>query len=751
MAITVGRSYDANYNYIGNGAGQWTVVAPTAGFHDGYSATTPSTVSNLIYVSNTYAGNSNSNSGSSTSPVTDITTGFGLLRSGSPDWLLLRKGDTWTNQQLIINKSGQNNLNPMVFCSYSSTGITGTTPRGTGTGARPKLFFTSDPSTTGAIGAWPGSDNIAVIGIETDCNSQCHVGIVGYNHTMTFYLIEDCKVTNPVDDGFIFRGNDTSVAPTLPYSQLTFILRRNAVTSGWGSSGILCGGCPNSIIEENVVNGPGYGWVSQFMHCVYLGTRLPNSDPYTPGSEGGALTPNTGILSNVTPMGGNILMNEAGTSGSNIRSGGILIDNLHMSQEYGFNVSYPTDTGQPTVVVNNVSLGARGGSACSGSAQITTENAASTNPPTLHGDIITSTAPNGGLIIRNNIQTAPDTSVNGSSLGSIYIRPIPFDYITGINNICVTYDNIDCGGVPSGINDQSGGPHNSYSTNYGQAWTSYGGTPVWSGGAPPGMLTNGNNKTLTDYMNQTSPPLSPATFANFTALALLQSHDNWDTRLTANSVNNYFRTQFNLPYYALAPSITISPSTVPNGTVGVAYNGGVAINFTASGGTAPYTWTHSGTVPPGLNFNDAAATLSGTPTSAVGSPFTFTVNATDSAGAPVTGSQSYTVTITAPAITITPSSLPPGKVGTVYNQTIVASGGTAPYTYSIVSGSLPPGLGTFPNSTGIISGTPTLNGTFPFTLRATDSASTTQDQPYTLLISPTDVVLPSSPLGAICM
>jgi hypothetical protein len=198
-------------------------------------------------------------------------------------------------------------------------------------------------------------------------------------------------------------------------------------------------------------------------------------------------------------------------------------------------------------------------------------------------------------------------------------------------------------------------------------------------------------------------------------------------------------------------AVTISPSTVPPGTVGVPYNGGVALNFTASGGTEPYTWTHSGTVPPGLNFNDAAATLSGTPTSAIGSPFTFTVNATDSAGTPVTGSQSYTVTITAPAITITPSSLPQGKVGVPYNQTIVASGGTAPYTYSIVLGSLPPGLGTFPNSTGVISGTPTLNGTFSFTVRATDSVSTTQDQSYVLIISPTDVVLPSSPLGAICM
>jgi large repetitive protein len=64
------------------------------------------------------------------------------------------------------------------------------------------------------------------------------------------------------------------------------------------------------------------------------------------------------------------------------------------------------------------------------------------------------------------------------------------------------------------------------------------------------------------------------------------------------------------------------------------------------------------------------------------------VTATD--GNSDTGTQSYTLTI-APTITVAPSALTGGTVGTAYSQTLTASGGTAPYTYTR-SGTLPPGL-----------------------------------------------------------
>lgn len=61
-----------------------------------------------------------------------------------------------------------------------------------------------------------------------------------------------------------------------------------------------------------------------------------------------------------------------------------------------------------------------------------------------------------------------------------------------------------------------------------------------------------------------------------------------------------------------------------------------------------------------------------------------------------------------------------GSVGTAYSSALVASGGTAPYFYSITVGSLPPGL-TLNTNTGAITGTPTAAGTFNYTAQVTDS------------------------------
>jgi hypothetical protein len=75
-------------------------------------------------------------------------------------------------------------------------------------------------------------------------------------------------------------------------------------------------------------------------------------------------------------------------------------------------------------------------------------------------------------------------------------------------------------------------------------------------------------------------------------------------------------------------------------------------------------------------------------------------------------------------LTIATSSLPSGMVGSSYSQTLTASGGTAPYTWSILSGSLPTGLN-INASSGTISGTPTIDGTWNFTAQVIDVASDT--------------------------
>ncbi|WP_447413104.1 putative Ig domain-containing protein, partial [Clostridium perfringens] len=84
--------------------------------------------------------------------------------------------------------------------------------------------------------------------------------------------------------------------------------------------------------------------------------------------------------------------------------------------------------------------------------------------------------------------------------------------------------------------------------------------------------------------------------------------------------------------------------------------------------------------------------------------FTVTVTATDSsAGAgPASATRVYTLNVAAPAIALTPATLPAATPGAAYSQTLGAAGGIAPYSYAITAGALPTGLTL--SSTGTLSG-----------------------------------------------
>jgi len=90
-----------------------------------------------------------------------------------------------------------------------------------------------------------------------------------------------------------------------------------------------------------------------------------------------------------------------------------------------------------------------------------------------------------------------------------------------------------------------------------------------------------------------------------------------------------------------------------------------------------------------------------------------------------------------PVIPIMPETLPNGIVGSTFNQTLTASGGSGPYTYAITSGSLPAGL-SLVSSTGVISGTPTSATTATFTVTATDTLGSTGTRAYSMTPVDTD-------------
>ncbi|MEA2239569.1 MAG: hypothetical protein QOC81_4293 [Thermoanaerobaculia bacterium] len=171
-------------------------------------------------------------------------------------------------------------------------------------------------------------------------------------------------------------------------------------------------------------------------------------------------------------------------------------------------------------------------------------------------------------------------------------------------------------------------------------------------------------------------------------------------------------------------SITVTAPANLTGTVGVAYSE----QFTQSGGIGAATFTISGALPAGMSFA-ADGTLSGTPTQ--GGSFPITVTATDSNGC--TGSVSVTLTIGCQTITVTNPGVSSGTAGSPFSQTFTQSGANGTATFSLASGTLPSGLTL--SSTGVLSGTPTQTGSFPITVKVTDSNGCTGTGPtYNLVI-----------------
>ncbi|NCH97508.1 autotransporter domain-containing protein [Cronobacter dublinensis] len=180
----------------------------------------------------------------------------------------------------------------------------------------------------------------------------------------------------------------------------------------------------------------------------------------------------------------------------------------------------------------------------------------------------------------------------------------------------------------------------------------------------------------------------------------------------------------------VAPTtVTIAPASgaLPAATTGSAWSQ----TLSATGGSAPYTWTAHG-LPVGISLNPATGALSGTPTTA--GSFTFSVTAKEAGNVSATASYTLVVGAVTPGVTlaVTPAAgaLPAATTGSAWSQTFAVSGGTAPYRWQL-SGALPAGL-TF--SDGSLKGTPTIAGSSAFTLTTTDANGVAVQAAYTLQI-----------------
>ncbi len=252
-----------------------------------------------------------------------------------------------------------------------------------------------------------------------------------------------------------------------------------------------------------------------------------------------------------------------------------------------------------------------------------------------------------------------------------------------------------------------------------QQITAAGGTPPYTFAVTAGTLPPGLTLSAAGALSG-----NPTTLGSYT----------FTIRATDSSaIPDQGSASYTLQVMQVKLALTLSPAILPAVTAGAQDSQ----QITAAGGTPPYTFAvTAGTLPPGLALS-AAGALSGTPTTA--GSYKFTITATDSSATPGKGSAPYTLLVAPGIITITlaPDALPDGIPCTSYDQTITASGGTAPYSFSVSSGSLPPGLSLSP--AGVFSGSPEItpkgNGqSYSFTIQATDSSATpaSGSQAYTL-------------------
>ncbi|SEL93661.1 Uncharacterized conserved protein, contains a C-terminal beta-barrel porin domain [Pseudoxanthomonas sp. GM95] len=177
-------------------------------------------------------------------------------------------------------------------------------------------------------------------------------------------------------------------------------------------------------------------------------------------------------------------------------------------------------------------------------------------------------------------------------------------------------------------------------------------------------------------------------------------------------------------------AVAVTTSTIPNATAGKDYQAAL----TATGGVAPYTWSLIDGMPAGIVLSESGV-LSGSANT--DGTFSIQVRVTDAAGQ--TDEARVQLIIDKPAISITPSSLPSGKQGEVYNQSLTAAGGTAPYQFAVTFGALPAGLSL--SDAGVLNGTPSVSGRFNVQISATDRQGYSATQAFALVLTENAPVL----------
>jgi hypothetical protein len=517
MGVTVGT-------YGDNTAAGWTVV--TASEPSGEGTAHVGAGTRKVYVSS--SGN-NANPGTELLPKQTITAGFAALRDGSPDWLLLKKGDSWNEALSNPIKRGKSDTEPMLVSSY-------------GTGARPLILmdnlssfatFTATSSAPSPVAA--NGNNICWIGLhfydrtrdpdaaQFSLARASAGGITALRHAATgwdLWLVEDCKFE------YLSEAVKSSGNAPLPYARNQTIIRRNVFSRLYGGTtdggGYISGEVGYTVtpetIEENVfyycgwydhatLVSAGVGFRNKFNHDLYLEKNPPGQPSY------GAL------------IRGNISIKP---SAQWFKCAGYrAFDNLFISDTTGGFMSYsPTNSlsAPPYYFINNVCLHKHH---MSDSYTIPGQGGAAPG--------ILLTGPQTGSVVSNNVfahhqvsqaTASPQVRLDTNGLGypqnievtnNIFYKISPsaayqvLGTATMIPDRSVSGDIVDVSGTNPGIFPFPERTIKTYNT-----------------------LLGGAAATIADATDE------------FALFCLDRSKDDWSEELTAPYINDYFRVGFGL-------------------------------------------------------------------------------------------------------------------------------------------------------------------------------------------------------------
>jgi hypothetical protein len=319
-------------------------------------------------------------------------------------------------------------------------------------------------------------------------------GIIYLNH-ITWALIEDCKISFfseniGVDASLLFAtyGFDTNVT-----------IRRNVIVDAYtintnGGNGIHFVGVNNVVIEENIIDHNGYqanltiAGQYMFNHNIYVSAYVVEYD--------------TATISNPIVLRRNIVANDA--SGSQLRSGGTITNNLWVRNPYPYSIGFPTAF--QSVISNDVYL-----EAASSPGQNLNWGPASGAFSTNYNK--------GTVSWQNNIiaHSSRDSTTNyfGINLDTGYVGAITGNILYDWQAPLLVYPS---GTTVSGNLEDANGANSAGFPDPTRTVGSYAGTIGLS-----------------------------ATTTAFLAAARMQSRDNWDPRLMADAVNAYIRAGFGKP------------------------------------------------------------------------------------------------------------------------------------------------------------------------------------------------------------